>query len=252
MERLVVLDRYLQDLLEVDSFKDYSSNGIQVEGSPEVLKVATAVTASLQDIRKAVEWGADLLLVHHGILWKGDPDISVRGVRREKLRLLLENNITLAGYHLPLDAHRDFGNNWRAARELGWQDLEPFGEYDGNYIGVKGCLPKTSCNEFVNTLENYYGHTAHLSLGGKDIISSVALVSGGAHKIIDQAISEEVDCFITGSFDEPIWHISHEENINFIAMGHAATEKIGVRALGNHLSEKFKLELKYIDTPNPF
>jgi dinuclear metal center YbgI/SA1388 family protein len=242
---------YLNDFLNVGMFKDYTDNGIQVEGSKEINRLATAVTASLATIKEAEELEVQALIVHHGLFWNGD-SYGIVGTKKEKLFHLLKNDISLLGYHLPLDANKEIGNNWKAAKDLGWTNLEPFGEYKGTYLGVKGKFPKQDVNEFLKNLEIYYQHPAHCALGGKAAVESCALISGGAYKMLSQAAKEGVDCFITGNFDEPAWHQAFEENINFIALGHSATERIGPKALGEHLREKFSLESVFIDVPNPF
>lgn len=242
---------YLDELLRTDAIPDYCKNGLQVEGCNEIQKLATAVSASLETIEQAAIKGAQALLVHHGIFWNSDPH-EIIGVKRKKLALLIQNNISLFAYHLPLDAHILYGNNWKAAMEMGWQDLMPFCHVNGVPIGVKGKVSKQSKENFQKNLENYYRHPAHCALGGKEIIETAALVSGGAYKYISQAVEEEVDCFITGSYDEPVWNQAFEENINFFALGHSATERIGPRALGEHLKEKFGVETFFIDTENPF
>ncbi|MBT3394275.1 MAG: Nif3-like dinuclear metal center hexameric protein [Waddliaceae bacterium] len=243
--------QYLTQLLESTPVEDYCPNGIQVEGSKEIKTFATAVSASLPTIQSAVDLGVDALVVHHGMFWKFDT-MSVEGVKREKLRLLIENNITLIGYHLPLDMHQEYGNNWKAAKDLGMKDLEPFGVYNGTAIGVQGAFDAISREAFIEKLEEYYGHNAATALGGKETVSTAAIVSGGAHGNISDAIKAEVDCFITGSFDEYIWNIAHEEKINFCALGHTATERVGPQALGKHLADTFDIKHSFIDTINPF
>lgn len=242
---------YIDDLLQTAAFNDYCKNGMQVEGAPEIAKLATAVSASLETIEEAVKIGAQALLVHHGLFWNGDSYV-ISGVKRKKLALLLRHEINVLAYHLPLDAHREFGNNWKAAQEMGWKEISPFCPVNGIAIGVKGKIPKQSREDFKAFLENYYKHPAHCALGGKDVVETVGLVSGGAYKSITYAANDELDCYVTGNFDEPVWHQAYEENVNFFAMGHSATERIGPRALGEHLRDVFNIEVSFIDIPNPF
>ena len=241
---------YLGQLFDVSQFSDYCPNGLQVEGKNEVKKVATAVTASLKTIEEAIAINADLLLVHHGLFWKGDSQI-VTGTMRKKLGLLLENQVSLLAYHLPMDAHQEFGNNWTAAREMQWSELEPFYLINGMPIGVQGKvdLPR---DEFQKRLEEYYQHSAQVAFGGQSHISRAALISGGAYRQIKDAGSASLDAFITGNVDEPAWHLAHEEGVNFYSLGHAATEKIGPKAIGKHLAEKFAVDTQFIDCKNPF
>ncbi|MCB1136156.1 MAG: Nif3-like dinuclear metal center hexameric protein [Chlamydiia bacterium] len=242
---------YLDSYLDCGAFSDYCPIGLQVEGKPNIQRIGTAVSACETAIEMAVEGGYDALIVHHGMFWSGDSYV-VRGAKRRKLERLLDSGISLLGYHLPLDAHRDVGNNWKAARDMGWVDLEPFGIYKGNTIGVKGGFSPVAVDVFQAKLEAYYGHPAHCVYGGKREVSTAALISGGAHQQINEAVAAGVDCFITGSFDEPIWHIAKEEGINFFALGHANTETVGPKALGEHLASKFGVDVGFLDVPNPF
>ncbi|OGN56073.1 MAG: Nif3-like dinuclear metal center hexameric protein [Chlamydiae bacterium GWF2_49_8] len=245
------LFRFLDALFPTEGVLDACHNGLQVEGKGEVRKIALAVSASLAVIEKAVSIGADALIVHHGLFWKNDP-LYLSGSKRSKLALLLAHDISLFAYHLPLDAHPSLGNNWRAAIELGWKQLESFGISNGYPIGVKGAFPALPVQEFTRKLVDYYGHKAVLALGGKEEVSSAALLSGGGHRYIEQAVREGVDCFVTGSFDLPVWDIALEDQINFVAMGHHATERVGLLALQSHLQDHLGLPLEFIDLPNPF
>lgn len=236
----------LNDYLQVPLFQDYCPNGLQVEGKPQVSAVATAVSASENVIRHAIEKKADLLIVHHGLFWQKDSYVIDRSKKR-KLSLLMKHDISLAAYHLPLDAHREVGNNWKAAIDLGWTELSPFGG-----VGVRGKVLGHSRESFQRSLEEYYGQKAHVALGGKERIETCALISGGAYRSTDEAARAGIDCFITGNFDEPVWHLAHEEKINFFALGHASTEKVGPRALADYLRRVLNVNAFFIDELNPF
>ncbi len=251
MVSLQRLNNYLEELLQSNSFDDNCPNGIQVEGKSEIKTLGVAVSASLSAIESAIENGCDALLVHHGMFWKHD-SYRVNGIKKKKLKYLLDHGISLFAYHLPLDAHQIIGNNWHAAEGMGWENVKAFGDYNGTLIGVQGTFPEISIEDFQEHLEGYYHHTAHTALGGERTISSAALVSGGAHKMIDQAINAGVDCYITGSFDEPIWHSAFEEKINFFALGHSATERVGPHALGKKLKTEFSLAFHFFNIKNPF
>lgn len=251
MITLQELSKYLNELLACDQISDYSSNGLQVEGKVEVSKIATAVSASLETIEKAVAEGVDVLIVHHGLFWKGDP-YPITGVKKKKLELLFKHGISLFGFHLPLDLHQELGNNWKAAKDMGWTSLEPFGLYNGTLIGVKGKVKKQSRGDFQKKLEEYYNHSAQSSVGGLEEIEKVALISGGAYKSLADAASEGMDCFVTGNFDEPAWYTAKELSVNFYALGHSATETIGPKALGEHLKSRYGLDHKFLDIFNPF
>lgn len=243
--------QYLNQLLQPELFSDVCPNGLQVEGKKTISRIAFAVSASLATIKQAVVVKADALVVHHGIFW--DKSSSVFwGPKKQKLQLLLENDISLIAYHLPLDAHRVVGNNWKAAHDFNLTNLQAFGSIGSNKIGVKGIIKDTSVEIFQEKLETYYGHIAHAALGGKKNISSVAIVSGGAHWMIEQAIQEEIDCFVTGSFDEPIWDLAYENGLHFFALGHFSTEKVGVQSLKQITTNHFDIPTSFIDLFNPF
>lgn len=251
MVTLQDLSLYLNDLLHVERLTDYCINGLQVEGDTKIMKAATAVSASLDTIEEAVELGVQALIVHHGLFWNQDSHAIVQ-VKRKKIKLLLDHGISLFGYHLPLDAHQEVGNNWKAARDLGWYDLQPFGKFNGVEIGVKGKFSPRPREAFRVELEKYYVSSSHSALGGKEIVESAALISGGAYKSLSDACREGVDCFITGNFDEPVWNQAFEEKINFFALGHTATEKVGPKALAEALERRFGIACRFIDTDNPF
>jgi dinuclear metal center YbgI/SA1388 family protein len=237
---------HLNDYLQAGQFQDYCPNGLQVEGKQNVSRVATAVSASENILKQAAEKKVDLLIVHHGMFWNKDPYV-IFGPKKRKLKILMDHHISLAAYHLPLDAHHEVGNNWKAAIDLGWTDLLPFEE-----IGVRGRFKKQSREELQSSLESYYGQKAVVALGGKEQVETCALISGGAYRSIDCAVGAGVDCFVTGNFDEPAWHMAHEGNINFFALGHAATEKVGPRSLADYLRRVLNLDAFFLDELNPF
>lgn len=241
----------LDKLLGSSDFADHCPNGLQVEGRKEVRKIGFAVSASLAAILEAKKRGVDLLIVHHGIFWNKDP-YPIVGWKKERVAALLEAGISLAAYHLPLDAHPILGNNWKAGIDLGWQNLSPFGLYGKQEIGVKGSFPSIPVSEFQKELEAYYGHKAHTALGGKPLVSSVALISGGAHRSIEMAADAGIDCFITGSFDEMIWDLAFERGIHFFALGHYATERVGIFALRKYVEQEWGIPCESIDLVNPF
>lgn len=251
MITLQELCQHLDLYLEIDQFKDSCPNGLQVEGVHKIKKAATAVTSSVNIIRQAVEAGVQALIVHHGMFWSRD-EFPVIGTKKEKLELLIKNGISLLAYHLPLDAHRELGNNWKAAKDLNWSDLEPFGAYEGKFIGVKGRFQKMSVGDFQREIEEYYAHPAHTAAGGSEQVQSAALISGGAYRGAAQAAKEGIDCFITGNFDEPAWHTAFEEKVNFFAVGHSASERIGPKALQQYITEHLGVGTVFLDEKNPF
>lgn len=251
MIRLQEICLYLDQFFSIQNFEDSCPNGLQVEGKKEIKKIATAVTANLETIEACARSNADLLIVHHGMFWNRG-SFPIVGIKKEKIELLLKNNISLAAYHLPMDAHPVIGNNWGAAIDLGWQGLEPFGKFNKMTIGVRGSFAPIERDEFIKTLENYYQHPAHLAPGGPDVIGSAALISGGAHRELQQASLYNVDAYITGSFDEPNWYGAKELGINFVAMGHSATERKGPMALASFIADTFSIPTEFIDIYNPF
>jgi dinuclear metal center YbgI/SA1388 family protein len=250
MLSLKELIQYFQ-ILFPEHIPDASINGLQIEGSPSIKKIGTAVSANKATIEAAIKHQVDALIVHHGLFWNKDcPKIC--GTKREKIALLLENHISLFAYHLPLDIHPIVGNNWKTAKDLQWGDCEPFGFIDCRAIGVKGKIPPCSPQMFKASLEKYYGHDATCAFGGPNFIQKVALISGGAHKFISEAAKEGVDAFVTGSFDEPTWFQAQEEKIHFFACGHSATERVGPLALVTDLEKNLKIPCVFLDIYNPF
>ncbi len=245
--------QYLAQLLRVSEFDDISPNGLQVEGTRDVRCIASAVTASLYAIDEARRNGADLLLVHHG-LFLNHPLPGLYGVLRQRVSHLLESGIHLLAYHLPLDAHDEYGNVWPFARQLGMADLVPFGAYHGKMIGVRGrLLTPVTGKELFHRLQGVWQATG-VYLGNEDsrLMRTCAYVSGQGHRFLQEAVDEDVDCFITGTVDDRTWHTVRETGIQFMAFGHYATEKSGVQLLGRHLADRFGVEYFFIEEPNPF
>ena len=244
------LESYLAEYLSIAEFNDICPNGLQVEGKEEIVKVVTGVSASVELFKKAISEKADVILVHHGVIWSFERPVY-RGGYRERIRLLLDKNINLFAYHLPLDAHPESGNNAQLCNLLKIRDTQPFADYKGQYIGIRGHITPTAKDRFFKMVEKVVGQKAMVFAYGPDIIREVGVVSGGAQKEIKQAVAAGLDTYITGEVSEHIMHYAKEEKINFVAAGHYATEKFGVIALGNHLKDKFSLKIKFIDVPNP-
>ncbi|MGE3954286.1 MAG: Nif3-like dinuclear metal center hexameric protein [Parachlamydiales bacterium] len=245
------LREYLDALYPLEGYTDFGPSGLQLEGKGKIGKIATGVSASIDVIDAARDFGADALIVHHG-LFSNKRETRIVGSMHRKLKALIDAEISLFGYHLPMDAHPEIGNNWRAAHDLGIQELEPFGKLFGVDFGVKGRIAPTGIEDWVAKLEKYYGHKAHAALGGPQEVKRVALLSGGGTSFFGEAIEAGVDCFVTGSFDEPQWHMAHEEGIHYVALGHHATERVGPRALADALAKRFSVETRFMDSENPF
>jgi len=242
----------LDGLLEPHRFPDYCPNGLQVPGRAEIATVATGVSASAELFERAAAARADLLIVHHGILWGSRP-APIDAPMKRRLKLLFDADISLAAYHLPLDAHPTCGNNALIARALGADALQPFAPHEGQPIGFIARFP----NEGVDT-STLFARVATLTAreplifdAGPARVRSIAIVSGGGANYLDEAIAAGAEAFLTGEPTERVMTQAREAAIHFIAAGHYATETFGVRRLGEHLGERFDVRHVFIDVPNP-
>jgi len=253
MTNLQAITTYTNELLQIELFQDYCPNGLHVQGRDEVRKIVSGVTASQALIDAAIEKQADVLLVHHGFFWKGE-DPRVVGMRRQRLEALLTNKLSLVAYHLPLDAHAELGNNAQLAQVLGFDIKGGFGAKGaGPTIGLFGDLNQSrSAEQLAQHIDTALGRTPLLIDGGSDQpIQRIAWCTGAAQSYIELAIPLEVDAFLTGEISEPTVHIAREMGIHFFSCGHHATERYGVKALGEHLAERFQLEHEFVDIDNP-
>jgi dinuclear metal center YbgI/SA1388 family protein len=243
---------YLDDFLDADEVPDIGVNGLQVAGRTEIERVATAVSASAALFEQVAAWGADAVLVHHGLLWRTAQPLPVTGSYQRRLRLLLEQEINLLAYHLPLDRHATYGNSAVLARELGLERLEPFGTFDGVALGVAGIFESPiSDEELFARVRTACGQQPQVFLGGPEQVTSVGIVTGGAPGGFDEAVAAGLDAFITGESREWVMHRAAEDGVHFVAAGHYATERFGVRSLGDFLGKRFGLEVRFFDLPNP-
>lgn len=240
---------FLDTYLAVSAITDSSRNGLQVSGKEEVTKIVFGVSASLELFKQAQYAGADLIVVHHGLLWGKEQ--TVTGLFRERLSLLLANNIGLAGYHLPLDKHPVVGNNACLMRAINAQSPQPFGEYHGNLIGFAGHLPNQPLAEVVAKLEAFCQTKATVLAYGPEKVKSVGVISGGAHSMLPQALDQHLDLFVTGALDEPVQEWCREGYINCVALGHYNSEKCGVLALKELVAKNFDVQTEFIDVSNP-
>ncbi|HPC83247.1 MAG TPA: Nif3-like dinuclear metal center hexameric protein [Thermoanaerobaculaceae bacterium] len=243
---------YLDDLLDVDEVSDVAINGLQVAGRREVRRVATAVSASAELFVQSAAWGADAVLVHHGLLWRGDEPPRLVGSFRERVRLLLENDLNLIAYHLPLDRHPGHGNAAVLARALGLDRLERFGVFSGVALGFAGVFPEpVSIEELVERVGRACGQEPLAFAGGPERVASVGIVTGGAPSGFDEAVANGLDAYLTGEAREWVYHRAAEDGVHFIAAGHHATERFGVVSLGELLARRHGLEVQFFDVPNP-
>ncbi|MCC2638338.1 MAG: metal-binding protein [Moraxellaceae bacterium] len=241
----------LDATLEPGRFQDYCPNGLQVEGRGHVRRVVSGVTASAALIDAAIARGADALLVHHGYFWKGE-DPCITGIKRGRLHKLLAHDISLIAYHLPLDAHPELGNNARLARELGFVPdglLEP-----GNpkSIGNTATLATPAkIADFASHIEQRLGRRPQVIASGPAQIRRIGWCTGAAQGYIEQAIALGLDAFLSGEISEPTVHLAREAGIHYLACGHHATERYGVRALGEHLQQQLGVPVEFVDIDNP-
>jgi dinuclear metal center YbgI/SA1388 family protein len=250
------LSAYLESVLEPARFRDYCPNGLQVEGRAELCRIVCGVTASQALIEAAVTRGADALLVHHGWFWKGE-DGRVTGFRKRRLQALLAHDINLFAYHLPLDAHAEFGNNAQLGSRLGFAVTGRFAEQDIGFLGVPldadgTVLPApTSADAIAARVEAVLGRAPLLVGDGARPVARVAWCSGGAQGYFEQAILAGADLFISGEISEQTVHLARESGVPYLAAGHHATERYGVQALGAHLAVRFDLECEFVEIGNP-
>lgn len=242
---------YMDAYLSVAGHPDYrpAFNGLQVEGPAEVGRIAAAVDASLGTINEAVERGADMLLVHHGLFWSGSAPLTGRHFAR--VRALVEGGIAVYSCHLPLDAHPEIGNCALLARAIGVDPTDRFGSYDGAPIGWSGPLDRPGAvTRLVERLEGAVGgRPVHLIPGGPDHVERVAVVTGGGASFVQAAAELGLDALVTGEGPHHTHFDAMELGVHVLFGGHYATETFGVRALADHVAERFRLEAFFIDQP---
>ncbi|MGB5598738.1 Nif3-like dinuclear metal center hexameric protein [Thiothrix litoralis] len=248
---LYTLETYLNKLLNIGKFRDYAPNGLQVEGRAEVTRIVTGVTASQALLDAAVEYGADAVLVHHGYFWKGESPV-IRGMKKQRIATLIQHDISLLGYHLPLDAHPELGNNAQLAMLLGIRNEGVMDERELQSVGNIGSVSEpVSLADFGQQVATALAREPLLIAGGEHPVQRIAWCTGGAQGYIQQAFELGADTYLSGEISEHTVHFARENGIHYIAAGHHATERYGIKALGNHLAEQFGLEHRFIDINNP-
>ncbi len=246
--QLAELNQYLTQLLQPEKFNDYCPNGLQVEGKSEIFNIVTGVTASMALLEAAVKADADAVLVHHGYFWRGERS-QITGIKQRRIKFLLQHNLNLLAYHLPLDAHPELGNNAMLGKLLGLSIT--------GYLDDKNMLPYCKLGKSM-PLEALSG-VVFQALNRKPQVMgdmaaevrTVAWCTGAAQQYIEQVIDKEVDVFISGEISEQTVHSVRESGTAYIAAGHHATERYGIQALGEHLARKFGLQHTFIDIDNP-
>jgi dinuclear metal center YbgI/SA1388 family protein len=237
---------FARELLDLDAYDDYGPMGLQVVGSDEVTKVAAAVSSSLELFERAATAGAQLVVVHHGILWNADPRVIDLPLRR-RLQALFEGDITLAAYHLALDAHPEVGNNVLLTEMLGIEAPERVLE-----LGYGGSLDRPlGLEDLAGRLEAATGREPQVFAGGPAAIERVAVITGGAAKLFPQVAALGYDAFVSGEPAEPTLHAARELGTHFLAGGHYATETFGIKALAERIAERFEIDWEFLDLPTP-
>ncbi len=239
---------YIGSMLEVSRFRDYSPNGVQVEGKAQVGRIASGVTASQRLLEAATAWGADAILVHHGYFWRSE-DATITGIKKRRIAHLLQHDVSLLAYHLPLDAHAELGNNAQLGKRLGFVEQGRFGEQG---IACHGELVQPQMLAQLSAhIEGVLQRAPQVIGDGSRTINRIAWCSGGAQGYFEAAVALGVDAFLTGEISEQNVHVAQETGVAFIAAGHHATERYGIRALGEHLAARFGVEHRFFDMDNP-
>lgn len=248
----------LQDILQwcdqtllSSEFKDYAPNGLQIEGKAGVKKIVCAVTASLDAIDAAIEAQADLLLVHHGYFWKGEP-APITGMRGARIKKLIQHDISLVGYHLPLDAHPSLGNNAAIAELLELENIQALNPNDRHPIGNIGYLKQAvSAEAFKQQLSDVFNREIIHLPSTTEKIQKIGFCTGAAQDFITQAAEQGCDAYISGEVSERTFYEARELNVHYFACGHHATERYGVQRLAQALSKQFDVEAIYYEQDNP-
>jgi dinuclear metal center YbgI/SA1388 family protein len=236
---------YANGLLEIERFPEFAPQGLQVVGTAEVARIACGVSSSRELFERAVELGAELVLVHHGLFWRNEP-LVVDARLRGRLEALFRGNASLVAYHLALDAHPTLGNNAQLAGRIGAVPVQPFGG-----VGHGCTIEPVSVDELSGRVAEVVGRAPVVLRGGDRAIERLAVSTGAAGHDLVQAAHEGYDALLTGEPEEPSAATARELGIHLIAAGHHATERFGVQALAAHLAERFELEWRYVEIENP-
>jgi len=249
MAKLKEIVGFLDEYLEINEFEDRSWNGLQFEGKSEVKKILFAVDAGIETFQKAVEEKADMIIVHHGHFWK-TIDPSIRAENKERMNILFKNEISLYGAHLPLDSHKEVGNNAQLLKIMGAKIKEEFGDNNGKKVSWLGELEKEkSFKEIEEIINKKLGVKSKALNFGKEKIKTIAVCSGGGgYPTFAEALSKKVDLYLTGDSME-VYHLVKDSKFNVIFAGHHTTETIGIKALSDVVSKKFEIETIFVDIP---
>ncbi len=247
------LSNYLNQLLRPEQFSDYCPNGLQIEGRSEIQRIVTGVTASYALLEAALAVNADAILVHHGYFWRGESPAIV-GIKKRRIQFLLQHDINLIAYHLPLDAHAEFGNNVMLAKKLGLVTTiraVQKNKNEQNMLLLTELSEPQPLRDFVQMIDAKLKRSPQVIGDLAQTVHKIALCTGAAQGYIEQAVEAGADVYISGEISEPTVHVARETGVSYIAAGHHATERYGIQALGEHLAEKFGLTHAFIDCDNP-
>lgn len=242
------LNNYLNALLQPERFSDYCPNGLQVEGRREINTIVTGVTASMDLLEAALQANADAVLVHHGYFWRGEA-LPIVGIKKRRIQFLLQHEINLLAYHLPLDAHPELGNNVMLAKQLGLNITGKSG--DKEMLLLAELTTPQSLQTFAKSIERKLNRVPQVIGDLHQQVKTVALCTGAAQGYIEQALAANVDVYVSGEISEQTVHVARESGMSYISAGHHATERYGIQALGEHLAQKFGLQHTFIDCDNP-
>lgn len=245
-----VLAQFLATELQTARSRDYCPNGVQVEGRDEINVIVSGVTASLALLEQAVRLKADAVLVHHGYFWRGE-DMRVVGQKHKRLKLLLENDLSLFAYHLPLDMHPTLGNNAQLAKFLGITPTARFGEDDLGWLGQMKDDSIRTVGALSRHIESKLGRSPLFIGSPEQTLGQVAWCTGAAQNMFEQAIGAGASVYLSGEISEPTVHLARESGVAYLACGHHATERYGVRALGEHVAREFGIAHYFVDIDNP-
>lgn len=251
MAALEDITAYCNRLLAIDAVSDYCPNGLQIEGRREISRIVCGVTASVALIDRAISVNACALLVHHGYFWRGEPQVLC-GMKYQRVKQLINHEIALLAYHLPLDIHPEVGNNAQLGKALALQEVSCLEAGGTPGLFWHGTLDtEITAKELTDRIAAITGR-APLFVGPVDRpIKSVGWCTGGAQQFIDIAADLSLDAYISGEISEQTTHVAREREIGYFAAGHHATERLGVQALGKQLQEQFDVQCEFIDIPNP-
>jgi len=241
---------YLAQLLNIARYRDYCPNGLQVEGRSSIRTVVTGVTASLALIEAAVQLNADAILVHHGYFWRGE-DARIIGPKHRRLKLLMQHDINLLAYHLPLDMHPELGNNAQLASKLGLTPQARFGEDELGWLGMPANANLKTVADLARIVEAVL-HRPPLIIGDPaQSLGQIGWCTGAAQNLISDAVAAGAGTYLSGEISEPTVHVARETGVAYLACGHHATERYGVQAVGQYLANQFGVTHHFIDIDNP-